>query len=314
MNKLSKFLSEYYFYIKFMRSDFLKHYGIVKTLKGIAFFHYRKIKQLFLDIGSEKVFSVNGYKITTIPNDRGISTELSLFNTHEPLSTMILKKTVEKDMFCIDVGANIGYYTFIQANEVGENGKVIACEPSSLNYSYLKKNLQLNQLSNVSSYNIALSDKSGTSNLLIHPTKSNLNKISNSVNTNENFENVKTLTLDELCNKLSLKKVNLIRMDVEGHELQIMKGSIKTIKKFKPLIFMEIHTPYLNLENSFELLNMLKSNGYEIDYLIPRDLDYPFLGTEKDIKKITIDEIVYKLKEGNFPIFFAALFKSRIEP
>jgi hypothetical protein len=58
-----------------------------------------------------------------IPNDKGISSELLLFRTHEPLSTKILKKLLEH-MTCIDIGSNIGYYALLERKIVGEKGKV----------------------------------------------------------------------------------------------------------------------------------------------------------------------------------------------
>ena len=89
------------------------------------------------------VVQVNGYKLSVIPNDTGISSELLMFKTHEPLTTKLISKKLTSGMICLDIGSNIGYYALLEHKLVGKEGKVIAIEPSPLNFQYLQKNIKL---------------------------------------------------------------------------------------------------------------------------------------------------------------------------
>ena len=114
-------------------------FGVYKGLKVWRFYKYIRIKKRNLDLSNKIVF-VNGYKMSLLPNDDGISTELALFNIHEPLNTQLIAKNLNKGMICFDIGANIGYYTLLESKIIGDSGKIIAIEPSPLNFQQLKKN------------------------------------------------------------------------------------------------------------------------------------------------------------------------------
>jgi len=133
----------------------LLHYGLVAT---------KKIRKQNLD----QIIDVNGYKLALIPGDSGISSELMMFKTHEPLTTNLLSKELKKDMVCLDVGGNIGYYTLLESNIVGSGGKVIAIEPSPPNFQRLKKNLEIQDTENVDAYNFAAGDVDGSVNFLVY--------------------------------------------------------------------------------------------------------------------------------------------------
>lgn len=87
---------------------FNKYYGISKILKAVLLFNYKRLKRLRANLKEEHVIEVNGCRLSTIPNDHGISADLLIFETHEPLTTQLLKKELKKGMVCLDIGANIG--------------------------------------------------------------------------------------------------------------------------------------------------------------------------------------------------------------
>ena len=91
-----------------------------------------------------------------------------MFKTHEPLTTKLLSKELKKGMTCLDVGGNIGYYTLLESNIVGNDGKVIAIEPSPPNFKHLKKNLSIQDAKNVDAYNFAAGDVDGEVNFLVY--------------------------------------------------------------------------------------------------------------------------------------------------
>ena len=131
-----------------------------------------------------------------------------------------------EDKEIIDIGAHIGMYTV----ELGKKAKRIhsfECSPKS--YNYLCSNILLRHLSyKVSTYNVALSDKEGTTNYYIRdPLDGGGNGISA-------FENDKTIpTIDvpmRTLDSFNLTNINFIKIDVEGHEEFVLRGAVKTLE------------------------------------------------------------------------------------
>ena len=92
------------------------YYTNKKTVLVVIHYSYKLLLQRLYDIRKEHVVETNGYKLKTMANDVGISLELLIFKTHEPLTTRLLHDEIEKGMVCIDIGGNIGYYTISKAN------------------------------------------------------------------------------------------------------------------------------------------------------------------------------------------------------
>ena len=163
---------------------------------------------------------------------------------YEPEITDAFRKNVRKDWIVADVGANIGYHT-LELSRLAK--KVYSFEPCKNTYSYLLKNIKANNLTNVIPVNIALSDKNGPA-LLENDGKSGSNKIG------KYGEKIKTVKADDLN-----VKFDLIKIDVEGHELNVLKG-MKKILKNKPILIVEYN--FLVNQSFKELLYFLKSHSY----------------------------------------------------
>ena len=168
-----------------------------------------------------------------LTNDNGISRSLILFGKREEDKIFILNKIFKKDMNIFDIGANIGYYTIFFLIKI-KQGKILAIEPSSENLKLCKKNVELNNLS-MKNINFI---PAGVSNINAKKTffmsrQSNLHtfNIEGSAKRHLNGESrvIKTFTVHSLSKKFFVP--NLIRMDVEGHECQIISGMLKYIKK-----------------------------------------------------------------------------------
>lgn len=95
-------------------------------------------------------------------NDHGISSELIFKGIREPLSTEFFKGEIKEGDICIDIGANIGYYALLESRLVGKNGKVYAIEPVPKNTNLLKRNIEINNYSNIEVFQIAIGDKNGS--------------------------------------------------------------------------------------------------------------------------------------------------------
>jgi len=180
----------------------------------------------------------------------------------EPLSVI----NPNENEVIIDVGANVGYYTLRLAPKVGKNGKIIAIEPDPESCELLGINCKLNSLSNVEIHNIAIADKTGDVVLYQSRTHSGTNSIfTNSFSDLEsNRLTVKSTTLDNLLGE-KYNAIDWIKIDVEGAELAVLRGSPKTLKITKNIL-IEVHEHILKLNNERPecVLEILKNNGFRI--------------------------------------------------
>lgn len=172
---------------------------------------------------------------------------------------------VKPGMTVIDVGANVGVYTFSAARRVGNQGKVLAVEPFSGCVRCLEETCRLNQLSWVKVCAGAASDRQGKARLSLCES-SELNELVTDDHNPEikpgTFEEVQCFTLDSLIEKESLNQVDIVKIDAEGHELSVLAGSEKILSEFAPVILYE------NIAGSkgsnLQVANYLISKGYQL--------------------------------------------------
>jgi FkbM family methyltransferase len=156
------------------------------------------------------------------------------------------------DQFCpkpgdtvVDVGAHIGLYTIIASKRVGPTGKVIAIEPDPENCNLLKRNVELNRLTNVIILECA-AFSSNTKLKLYLPGKergfTKLSTVMSNRTTTDTFLDVNGNTLDHLMLMQGLTQVNWIKIDVEGAELEVLKGGTATLSTSKDIaLLIEVH-------------------------------------------------------------------------
>ncbi len=162
---------------------------------------------------------------------------------HEPATTNLFKKILKKGDIVVDLGANIGYFTLLAARLVGEKGKVYAFEPEPVNFKFLKKNIELNNYSQAEAYQMAVAEKSGKTRLYIcnydsgHHTINQFNGIkdySRGREVEKKWIEVETTSLDKFLEGRE-KRVDLIKMDIEGAEPLALSGMDKTLRENKNL-------------------------------------------------------------------------------
>ena len=160
----------------------------------------------------------------------------------------------------VDVGANIGLHSVFYSKMVGKDGEVYAFEPSHLNYFFLVTNLTLNNAFNVQHFKAAI----GTQKPLYLP----INKLDDEMNHGalktsvkdggDNFEQCAVFKLDDI----GLEQCNLVKVDVEGNEIDVLKTGEQIFTNLRPFIMCEAQ------ENTKELFQLIKDIGYEA-YWVP---------------------------------------------
>jgi len=288
------------------RGDFLYYANWYKKRNNslkipLLFCHYfYKTIREYTTSTKKTIVNVNDYKMKIIPQDQGISQELLMFKTHEPLVTKIIKQQVKKGMICFEIGCNLGYYAILESKLVGKNGQIIAFEPSPINYEHFKYNVSLNNISNIQSYNYAIGDLDTTIDFLVSE-RSNCSRIAvvNSPHSEGKLISVPLMKLDTFTEKHCPESIDLMRMDIEGYEYNAYNGMSKTIKQFKPDLLIETHLTLMGVKKTTQFLNKLKNDGYEIKYYIPRLAELPWLASMKDVEEMEINKLIKSLPKQN---------------
>ena len=189
-----------------------------------------------------------------------------LYGAWEKESLKIWAELSKNCSIIIDIGANTGIYSLIAQNN-NPQAKIIAIEPVDINFMVLSQNIKQN-LFPIYTEKIALSDKEGIAKMYM--LKDRLNYMT-SVNEDRyalhpeirgNMEvveiEVPIFPYSYIHNKHKLNNLNLIKIDVEGHELKVIKSMLTYLKKYKPLILIEI----IGDENGKALDEIFKKIGY----------------------------------------------------
>jgi FkbM family methyltransferase len=244
--------------------------------------------------------------LETISGDRGISRELLSWGEHEPLTTKLLNDVVKDTFVCVDIGANLGYYSVLEGKRA-KKGFLIAIEPFDQSAKALKMNLIRNGISNSRVFQIAISDHDGEGYLLVGE-RSNLNHlVLEKPDEDIKAQIVLVRKLDSIIQEMNLPRVDLLRMDVEGSEGRIYSGGRMTISRFHPLILMEVHVGVMGNLNTHRLIEQMKMDGYETFYCIPREADFRPFSIFCSSRRCSADFLIGRLDENLVPACFNML-------
>lgn len=134
----------------------------------------------------------------------------------------------------IDIGANIGAHTLRFARQVGPGGRVLAIEPTDYAYRKLVRNLSLNQSAHVTAVQAALAERGEPRQTISFRSSwrsDGRQQAATSV--------VDVLTLDECCQSHGIGGVDLVKLDVDGHEFGVLAGGLTILRTSRPTLLME---------------------------------------------------------------------------
>jgi len=178
-----------------------------------------------------------------------------------------LFKLIRPDFYIIDAGANIGFLSLYFAKEC-INGFVYSFEPDSDSFDSLQKSVNRNEFKNIKLFKTALGAEAGTAELFkVYVNNPGANRIlSQKPDKETKSEIVEIATLDSFYQKEIFKKIDLIKIDVEGFELFVLRGARQLIDKWKPILFIELADVNLKQQNcsAVEVIEFVEGLGYHV--------------------------------------------------
>ena len=202
----------------------------------------------------------HGTKIYLELINHGISPFDMALGVYEYRITNLLFGLVKEGMTIVDIGSWEGDYSMLFAHWMHDRGKILAFEPEPDNCTWFRRNIQINNYKCINLYECALSDKeetaafypgTGVGSLVFRPWWNTGLPIT-----------VKTQTLDNILNQAHIDKVDLIKIDVEGSELSVLKGAERTLRNNSIPLIMDVDV--VSDAERTELYELLTSFGYEM--------------------------------------------------
>lgn len=156
-----------------------------------------------------------------------------VLGTYEPSMQEAFMKFVQPGCIVYDVGAHAGYHTVLCALLVGHAGGTISFEPNPANFKSIRRQLSLNSLTQVTLSPFALSDRCGSQKM-----DTSINSSQGRLADSGDLE-VETHTCDCLVETRGFSPPDLIKIDVEGHEGQVLQGAQRTLERYKPIVLCD---------------------------------------------------------------------------
>jgi FkbM family methyltransferase len=211
-----------------------------------------------------------GVKLRVPGHDLGLAPGL-LGGYYEKLQLSIFEQLASESQLIIDVGANIGLYTAVGAKNMEEQGKVISFEPIPANLELLRNNIKFNkQTKNVNVAEYALGEDDRTLEIYISSKSGGNHSVGGAGSSGyDDVLKVEQTSLDGYMAKQTNKKIDLIKIDVEGYDGYVLKGALKTIAKSHPALMIECIPKLLDRCNfSYQDFGKMLFDNYKYCYSI----------------------------------------------
>ena len=245
----------------------LNSFKIIKKIfegKGLTKFStVRKIKNYALDNFKTEFVYVQGNKIFLDEEDW---LQLSVNEIIEPVETKLFNDIIKNGEVLVDVGANIGYFTLLMAKLSGPSGKIFSFEPEDKNFEILEKNVKINNYQNIVLEKKGVSDHNGVNKFFLSSKNTGMHSLQK-IRDDSKEVKIDVIKLDDYFSALDLvKKISLIKIDVEGAEFQVLNGMQTILKNENLKLLIEFIPEHLKKHgtNPSDVLKILEDNDFKI--------------------------------------------------
>jgi FkbM family methyltransferase len=211
------------------------------------------------------VLDMSGMKMKVFsPRRNRIGRALYVSGIWEPEVTGAFRALIKPGDTVFDIGGDAGYYTLLFRKCAGESGHVVVFEPIPKAYERIKENLALNAFTNCTLVKEALGSQAG-SFVLERPFEDSRINLTKSA-AGESDITVQVERFDTLADQLSLPVPDLIKIDVEGAELEVLRGMERLVADHHPDFVIELHPQHLPQFGASveDVLNWLRQRGYQL--------------------------------------------------
>ncbi len=185
----------------------------------------------------------------------------------------VLNRVLSPGMVVLDVGANVGEISLVAGNRVAPTGQVVAFEPFSVMRDELQKNLNLNPDVPVEVVPLGLSDSQRTAKVFSNEVSDDAGAVNHGLaslypqvsGTKRPIETIDLTTLDAWAEQTQPERIDLIKVDVEGEELSVLKGGEETLRKYRPKLIVEVQRDTCEAAgySSADILTFLQALKYK---------------------------------------------------
>jgi FkbM family methyltransferase len=210
----------------------------------------------------------NGARFVWDPEDVRTAANIALLDgAYEPRELAILSGLARNSKMIIDVGANIGWYAIQLSRIAGEKTEVFCFEPVPSTNAKLARNVRLNGLEQrIRIFDFGLSDKVETAEFFLPDISGSVAASARNLHPEEQVIRlfVRLETLDDVAAREQIKHVDLIKCDVEGAELQVLRGARGVIERDNPVIFLEMLRKWSRQFDYHpnDIIQLLRQSGY----------------------------------------------------
>ncbi len=197
-------------------------------------------------------------------NDMAIGSALRTRGEYEHDVTATIRRHLKKGDCFVDCGASFGYFSVLAGMIVGEEGSVLSFEPGPQNQSLLLLNLTANGILTGEVHQVALSDDVGIFRYGRSGANGSISPYDGDPRRLGTYDLVRSTTLDSVVGS---RKVDMMKIDVEGAEGRVLRGSEQTLKRCGPILIFEFSPPSLAVSSGMdgeELLQFLAALGYSV--------------------------------------------------
>jgi FkbM family methyltransferase len=222
------------------------------------------------------VISFHGKEFELHPSNKGVSEELFRFGIHEPMGTECYLQYLSLGDHVLDVGSNIGYFLRVASEKIGPSGRFLGFEPAPDVHAILQRNVRRWGTENIDVFPWAIGARNETAEFHLSEIPNWGSLIHDDSLLQTRSTRVQVRRIDDLMREFPEFRPTVLRMDVEGGELQVLKGAREVLRQYRPTLFIEFHNSLLGWKPVRSTLIALRDLGYSSGVLIDRSWDHPW--------------------------------------
>jgi FkbM family methyltransferase len=225
-----------------------------------------------ISCGTVRRLRNSGPEIELLPGQFG-SLVTWLFGIDEPREVAWFRRLVRPGGVVIDVGANIGQYTLIAAQLAGPSGRVFSFEPDPVNAAALQRSIERNGFGDlIELLRVAVAGRSGEAAFEVQSDRTRSRLCANGPGVRPEATLVRTLALDNFVDERGLDRLDFLKIDVEGADLDVLRGAERALRRLQPAVMVEYEPDWLRAygERPEALPAFLERLGYRCRFVNSR--------------------------------------------